>query len=64
MLCIDQPVRLQGHMDETYVRINGFWCYLSHAVDQCGRLIDFRLIAQKYANAARTFMRQTSEIVR
>jgi len=40
---------------ETYVRVNGHWCYLWRAVDQ---LIDFRLTARRNTNAARAFMRQ------
>lgn len=63
---------MQWHVDETYVRVNGRWCYLWRAVDQRGRLIDFRLTiagsryevsmrgAQRNANAARAVMRQAS----
>lgn len=55
---------LQWHVDETYVRVNGRWCYLWRAVDQRGQLIDFRLTARRNANAARAFMRQASETAR
>ena len=55
---------LQWHVDETYIRVNGRWCYLWRAVDQCGQLIDFRLTARRTANAARAFMRQASDTVR
>lgn len=55
---------LQWHVDETYVRVNGRWCYLWRAVDQCGQLIDFRLMARRTANATRAFMRQASGTVR
>lgn len=55
---------LQWHVDETYVRVNGPWCYLWRSVDQRGRLIDFRLTARRNANAARAFKRQASETVR
>ncbi|MGD1883306.1 MAG: DDE-type integrase/transposase/recombinase [Paracoccaceae bacterium] len=51
-------------MDETYARVNGRWCHLWRAVDQCGQLIDFRLTARKNASAARAFMRQASETAR
>ncbi|MEM8691274.1 MAG: DDE-type integrase/transposase/recombinase [Pseudomonadota bacterium] len=51
-------------MDETYVRVNGRWCYLWRAVDQCGQLVDFRLTARRDASAARAFMRQASETPR
>lgn len=55
---------LQWHVDETYVRANGRWCYLWRAVDQRGQLIDFRLTARRNANAARAFLHQASETVR
>jgi len=55
---------LQWHVDETYVRVNGRWCYLWRAVDQRGQLIDFRLTARRNANAARAFLRQASDTVR
>ncbi len=51
-------------MDETYVRVNGRWCYLWRAVDQRGQLIDFRLTARRNAKAARAFMRQACDTVR
>jgi len=54
----------QWHVDETYVRVNGRWCYLWWAVDQRGQLVDFRLTLRRNANAARSFMRQASETVR
>jgi transposase, IS6 family len=38
---------LGWHVDETYVRVNGRWCYLCRAVDQRGQLIDFRLTARQ-----------------
>lgn len=55
---------LQWHVDETYVRVGGRWCYLWRAVDQCGQLIDFRLTARRNANAARAFLTQARETVR
>ena len=55
---------LQWHVDETYVRVKGRWCYLWRAVDQRGQLVDFRLTARRNANAARAFMRQACETVR
>jgi len=55
---------LQWHVDETYLRVNGKWRYLWRAVDQNGKLIDFRLTVRRNASAARAFMRQASETVR
>ncbi len=50
--------------DETDLRVNGRWCYLWRAIDQCGKLIGVRLAARRTANAARAFMRQASDTVR
>ncbi|WP_366523337.1 DDE-type integrase/transposase/recombinase [uncultured Roseobacter sp.] len=36
------------HVDETYVRVGGKWRYLWKAVDQSGKVIDFRLTARIY----------------
>jgi len=55
---------LTWHVDETYLRVNGRWCYLWRAVDRHGRLIDFRLTARRTASAARAFLRQARETVR
>ncbi|SPF81494.1 hypothetical protein PRI8871_03318 [Pseudoprimorskyibacter insulae] len=46
---------LQWHVDETYIRVGGRWCYLWRAVDQFGQLIDFRLTPRRNAKAARAF---------
>ena len=55
---------LNWHLDETYVRVGGKWRYLWRAIDQFGRLIDFRLTARRDANAARAFLRQTFDAAR
>lgn len=55
---------LQWHVDETYLRVNGRWCYLWRAVDQRGQLIDFRLTATRNAKAAKAFFRQAQDTVR
>jgi IS6 family transposase len=55
---------LQWHVDETYLRVSGRWCYLWRAVDQNGQLIDFRLTARRDAKAAKAFVRQAFETVR
>ena len=55
---------LGWHVDETYLRVNGRWCYLWRAVDQRGQLIDFRLTAQRDLKAARAFLRQAQRNAR
>ena len=49
---------LDWHVDETYVRVGGKWCYLWRAVDQRGQMIDFRLTARRDTKAARAFLKQ------
>lgn len=51
-------------MDETYIRVGGWWCYLWRAVDQFGQLIDFRRAARRNAKAARTVPRQARKTIR
>lgn len=58
------PRGLSWHVDETYLRVGGKWRYLWRAVDQNGKVIDFRLTARRNAKAARAFFRQARETVR
>jgi IS6 family transposase len=55
---------LGWHVDETYLRVNGRWCYLWRAVNQHGQLIDFRLTARRDLKAARAFLRQATDTAR
>ncbi len=55
---------LNWYVDETYVRVGGKWRYLWRAVDQNGKVIDFRLTARRDAKAARAFFRQARETAR
>lgn len=52
------------HVDETYIRVGGSWRYLWRAVDQNGRLVDFRLTARRDVKAARAFLKQACENAR
>ena len=52
---------LTWHVDETYIRVGGKWRYLWRAVNQHGKLIDFRLTARRVAKAARAFLHQAME---
>ena len=40
------------HIDENYVKVNGQWSYLNHAVDQRGYTIDFYLSSRGNAKSA------------
>jgi transposase, IS6 family len=45
-------------VDETYVRVNGRWCYLYRAIDSAGATIDFLLSARRDADAAKRLFRK------
>jgi transposase-like protein len=50
-----RPVWLSWRMDETYIKVNGQWYYLYHAVDKTGQTIDFLLTEQRDERAAKRF---------
>jgi transposase-like protein len=45
------------HIDETLIKVNGKWVYLSRALDHEGNLLDVRLSATCDLSAARAFFR-------
>jgi transposase, IS6 family len=45
-------------VDETYVRLGGWWKYLFRAIDKHGQLIDFMLLDRRNTRAAYRFLRQ------
>jgi IS6 family transposase len=50
-------------VDETYVKVNGIWCYVYRAVDQHGQIIDILVTKRRDAHAARRFFtRALSEL--
>ena len=55
---------LDWHLDETYVRVGGQWCYLWRAIDSRGRLIDFCLTRRRDAKAAKRFLRKAVQSLR
>jgi len=50
-------------VDETYVKVNGKWCYLYRAVDQDGNLIDSMLSDHGDMDSAKQFFSQAGEVV-
>jgi putative transposase len=50
-------VSASWYVDETYVRVQGRWCYLYRAIDRDGNLVDVRLSATRDLAAAEAFLR-------
>ena len=46
------------YLDETYVKVNGRWCYLYRAIDRDGNLLDSMLSEKRDKHAARRFLRR------
>ncbi len=46
------------HVDETYVKVNGAWCYLYRAIDRAGNLVDALLSDKRDMGAAQRFFAQ------
>jgi transposase-like protein len=45
-------------VDETYVRIRGWWAYLYRAVDASGKTVEFRLSPRRNVASAKAFFRK------
>ncbi len=46
------------HVDETYVKVQGKWCYLYRAIDRDGNLVDSMLSEKRNMDAAKRFFKQ------
>jgi transposase, IS6 family len=53
-----KPTNKSWRVDETYIRVQGRWCYLYRAVNSTGATIDFLLSALRDAAAAQRLFRQ------
>lgn len=51
------------YVDETYVKVQGNWCYLYRAIDRDGNLVDSMLSEKRDMEAAKRFFSQTLETV-
>ncbi|GHO71625.1 hypothetical protein KSC_105170 [Ktedonobacter sp. SOSP1-52] len=51
------------YVDETYIKVNGKWCYLYRAVDEDGNLVDSRLSEKRDMDAAQQFFKQAIAVV-
>ncbi len=50
------------YVDETYVKVNGQWCYLYRAIDRSGALVDVTLSERRAMAAARAFFRSAKAV--
>ncbi len=51
------------YVDETYIKIQGKWCYLYRAIDANGNLVFSRLSEKRDMDAAKQFFRQAVAVV-
>jgi putative transposase len=51
------------HADETYVKVQGRWCYLYRAIDADGNLVDSMLSATRDMSAAQRFFTRARAVV-
>jgi transposase-like protein len=50
------------YVDETYIKVNGHWCYLYRAIDRFGALVDVRLSEKRDMEAAKAFFRSAKAV--
>jgi len=51
------------YTDETYVKVNGKWCYLYRAIDRDGNLVDSMLSEHRDMEAAKRFLKGARQVV-
>jgi putative transposase len=57
----ERPVGGSWRMDETYIKVKGFWKYLYRTVDT-GKTVDFLLTAKRDTAAAKRFPGKAMEV--
>jgi putative transposase len=50
------------YVDETYIKVDGRWCYLYRAIDRNGHLVDVRLSETRDLAAAKAFFRSARAV--
>src|SRR5215211_7024411 len=50
------------HVDETYLKVRGRWCYLYRAIDRDGNLVDTMLSEHRDMAAAQAFFRSAKSV--
>ncbi|MBX6747300.1 MAG: IS6 family transposase [Acetobacteraceae bacterium] len=54
--------RRSWHVDETYLKVRGRWCYLYRAIDRNGDLVDTMLSEHRDMAAAKAFFRSARSV--
>jgi putative transposase len=54
---------LTWHADETYVKVDGCWCYLYRAIDADGNLVDSMFSETRDMDAAKRFFQRARTVV-
>ena len=54
---------MKWHCDETYVKVDGHWCYLYRAIDADGNLVDSMLSETRDMDAAKRFFARVQTVV-
>jgi putative transposase len=50
------------HVDETYIKVKGTWCYLYRAIDRDGNLVDSMLSQKRDMDAAKRFFQRAMAV--
>jgi transposase-like protein len=58
----DGTRRRKWHLDETYLKVRGRWCYLYRAIDRDGNLVDTLLSEHRDMEAAQAFFRSAKAV--
>jgi putative transposase len=56
-------VGVSWNVDETYVKVQGKWCYLYRAIDRDGNLVDSMVSEKRNMDAAQRFFQQVLQTV-
>src|ERR1700749_3857391 len=51
------------YADETYLKVNGRWCYLYRAIDRSGALVDVMFSEHRDMAAAKAFFRSAQSVI-
>ncbi|MEC2867322.1 IS6 family transposase [Bacillus bombysepticus] len=54
----NKSAQLSWHLDETYIKVKGEWCYLYRAIDKEGYTLDIQLRKKRDHQAAYAFMKR------